>query len=262
MLGSDFENRRGLCCAHDGMHKARQVPMNAPLPRSAIATLLAVVPLVLVACDDPKPPPSATATASATAEAPKEKPFELPKTDEVKLPMVGDWVDRARSKLPAKEVGKLDAWLKKVVHMPVEIRGESRKALSETGELTCGYDDKMTCTFPGKLSSKAKYFVASTLVCVDRNGTVVHRADWKIPPDVKRDEVVGLPVDDGLMRECWSKDGESLRLELVGSPCVVPFPRQVRCAGEYNTCLHRCDNTESCELRCDVNRRKCLAVCK
>lgn len=238
--------------------------MSAPLPRFAVSTLLGVLlPVALVACDDPKPKPTAAATASASAtEAPKEKPFELPAPDEVKLPTVGDWVDRARSKLPAKDVGKIDAWLKKVVRMPVEIRGESRKALSDTGELTCGYDEKMTCTFPGKLSSKAKYFVASTVVCVDRNGSVVHRADWKIPADVKRDEVVALPVDDGLLRECWSKDAESLRLELVGSPCVVPFPRQVRCAGEYNTCLHRCKDAESCELRCDVNRRKCLAVCK
>lgn len=217
----------------------------------------------ITACEDPETGRSTSGAASASAEAPpKEKPFALPPAEEVELRMVGDWVDRARSKLPAKEVGKVDAWLKKAVQMPVGIRGESRNTLSDTGKLTCGYEDKMVCSFPGKLSSKAKYFVASMLVCVDQNGTVVKRADWKIPADVKRDEVVPLPVDEGLLRECWEKDAESVRVEIVGSPCVVPFPRQVRCAGEYNTCLHRCKNTEACETRCDANRRKCLAVCK
>lgn len=230
-------------------------------PTMLLGAVFAIGAFASASCDDPKTKPVASTTASAT-EVLKEKPFELPNPEEVKLPTVGDWVDRALSKLPAKDMDKLDAWLKKAVHMPVQIRGESRKTLSDTGELTCGYDDKLTCSFPGKLSSKAKHFVASTLACMDRNGTVVHRADWKIPAEIKRDEKVALPVEEGLIRTCWEKDGESMRIEVVASPCVVPFPRQVRCAGEYNTCIHRCKDVESCELRCDVNRRKCLAVCK
>jgi len=238
---------------------------NALGHRSATAfAALFIVGVATTGCDDPKPKPSATtANASATATTPpKEEPFELPAADKVKLSLVGDWVDRARSKLPAKDVGKIDAWLKKVVHVPVEVRGESRKTLSDSGELTCGYDKSMVCSFQGKLSAKAKHFVASTIACVDRNGTELKRSDWKIPPDIKRDEVVPLPVDDGLLRACWEEGGESLRMEVVGSSCVVPFPRQIQCAGEYNTCLHRCKGSESCEQLCDANRRKCLAVCK
>lgn len=224
--------------------------------------LFAIVAVLPAGCDEPKPQPELAAPSASVPSAPEEKPFDLPDPKEVKLDRVGDWVDRARSKLPTKDIGKLDAWLGKAVRMPVEVRGESRKTLSETGELTCGYVDKLSCSFPGKLSKASKHFVASTMVCVDKDGAAVKRADWRIPRETKREEVVALPVDDGLLRGCWEQGGVSLRLEVVGSPCVVPFPRQVRCAGEYNTCLYRCKGSESCEQTCDVNRRKCLAVCK
>lgn len=216
---------------------------------------------MVVGCESPKPSPSLEGQASVDKTEP-EPPFALPAAREVPLQRVGEWVDRARAKLPANEVSKIDAWLREAVRMPVEVRGESRKTLSDTTPLTCGYQEKMSCDFSGTLSEKAKHFVASTLLCMDKDDAILQRSDWKIEPNTPRGKVVKLPVDDGLLRQCWEKGGVSLRLEVVGMPCVVPFPRQVRCAGEYNTCLHRCKGEEPCEQTCDGNRRSCLAVCK
>ncbi len=221
--------------------------------------------LATMGCDEAealRPTPSTPPTPVKASNAPKQEPFALPDPSTVKLEEIGPWVDRGRSKLPSKQIGKLDAWLKEAVHMPVEVRGESRKTLSETKELRCGYSDKLTCSFPGKLSTRAKYFVASTLLCVGKDNEVLKLSDWKIPPKTKRGQVVDLPVDETLLRTCWEQGGTSLRMEVVGSPCIVPFPRQVRCAGEYKTGLHRCKGVKACEQKADRNRRRCLSVCK
>jgi hypothetical protein len=194
--------------------------------------------------------------------APPPAPFELPPKEDVKLTQVGDWVDRARNKLPKNDMGKLDAWLKEVVHVPVEVQRESKRLLTDVNEVRCGYDQQMVCSFDGKLSKAAKYIVGSQLVCLDSGDKALQRVDWKIPPLTKRGEVLSLPINGELMRKCLEAGGVKVRFELVGSPCVVPFPRQMRCAGEYSTCLHRCEASDTCEQVCDKNRRSCLSLCK
>lgn len=231
--------------------------------RPALCTSVALLMLAAIACDEPaKNEAKGHATPSATVSAPPPKPFELPPKGEVKLAQLGDWVDRARNKLPKDEMGKLDAWLKEVVHVPVEVQRESKRLLADVGEITCGYDTQLVCSFNGKLSKAAKYIVGSQLVCLDSGNKARHRADWKIPPLTKRGELLPLPVDGELMRKCFEAGGEKVRFELVGSPCVVPFPRQMRCAGEYSTCLHRCQDSDACEQICDKNRRSCLSLCR
>ncbi|MCL2823192.1 MAG: hypothetical protein FWD57_04310 [Polyangiaceae bacterium] len=212
-------------------------------------------------CDESKPVPAPVASASAAPETPQEPAFEFPDPEKVQLARVGDWVDRARSRLPEGELGKINDWLSKSVKVPVQVRGESRKTLLDSGNLTCGYTEKLTCTFPAKVSEKALHFVASTVTCLGNDGASVKQSDWKIAPDTPRGKQVDLPIDDLFLRDCWDKGGETLRMEVIGTSCVVPFPRQVRCAGEFNTCLHRCKGAERCEQTCDVNRTNCLAVC-
>ena len=241
-------------------------PMNTSVrSRAIVGSVLGLASAFMIGiggCEETKPAPEPVASSSAEVEAVQEPPFELPDPASVPLARVGDWVDRARARLPADQVEQIDAWLRKAVQVPVEIRGESRKTLSNVGNLTCGYKEKMACSFPATLSKNAQHFVASTVVCIGKDGSTVRRADWKIDPNTPRDtKDVDLPVDDGLLRDCWEQGTEKLRMEVIGSPCVVPFPRQVRCAGEFSTCLHRCKGAESCEQICDANRSKCLSVC-
>ena len=228
---------------------------------------MAALMIECIACEETKPAPAPVASTSIAQQSEPEPAFALPDPDLTPLARVGEWVDRGRSKLPDSEVGTLDTWLRKAVQVPIEVRGESRKTLLDVGNLSCGYKEKMTCTFPAKLSPKAQHFVASTVVCIghckspNKECEVVRRADWKIEPNTPRGQQVELPIDDGLLRECWEKGSEFLRIEAIGMSCVVPFPRQVRCAGEFNTCLFRCKGVESCEQVCDVNRTKCLSIC-
>jgi hypothetical protein len=204
----------------------------------------------------------ASARASAPEPPPPSQPFDFPSASGLPPNQIIPTVNRAARESPPGQDNRIDEWLQGI-HVPVDLLGPTRRFASDVGGLSCHYrEKKLACAIAAKLSESAKFFVASSLQCLDATGHVLQKSDWKAPLEARRGERVGLPVDEAFLTACFDGGGVKLGVELLASPCAIPFPHQVRCAGEYATCRDTCKSSPTCDDRCETNRLRCLDVCK
>jgi hypothetical protein len=202
------------------------------------------------------------AAASATPPPPQEKPFVFPAASGLPPGQIIPVVNRAVQQFAPGQENRIDEWIRGV-SVPVVLLGPSEKFVSEVGPLTFRYREKqLESSFPAKFPATAKFFVDSSISCIDASGNVLEKTDWEQPSKARRGERVELPVPGTLVEHCLTAGGVKLGLAVLASPCAIPFPHQVRCAGEYATCRSACADERSCQKRCENNRLDCLDVCK
>lgn len=227
------------------------------------------VAMLLPSCDKAQPPvardaalSAPVASSGATASEPS-KPFVFPPAKQTSLKEIPATVNRAKLSLPKDQWSKIDEWLQEVPGMPIELRGPTRRFLSDvTPTVACHVGDALSFSLNGKLDAKGAYVITSSLECLTKEGTTLKKIDWPIQPGLKRGEVVPFSIDEAFLVTCWAEGGGKLGVEVLTSPCAVPFPRQVRCAGEHATCRQTCKDDEACNQKCESNRLGCLDVCK
>jgi len=204
----------------------------------------------------------ASATATASAPPIPIAPFVFPAASGLPSGQIIPTVNRASRESPPGQDDRIDEWLRGVT-VPVDLLGPTKKFASEVGGLACRYrEKKLECAIPAKLPTSAKFFVASSISCIDSSGKSLQKVDWDAPAKSRRGERVDLPVAEPFLTHCLTEGGVKLGVELLTSPCAIPFPHQVRCAGEYATCRETCKQSPTCEDRCETNRIGCLDVCK
>ena len=235
----------------------------ARLARS-VAVLVAAASGLTVGC---KKEPTLVEKIIESAQAPEPsaappKDFVFPAMSAAAPKQVIPIANRAAKESPPGQESRIDAWVQQF-KLPVVLVGPTRKFASEVGPLGCRFPSKsLQCSIPAKLGTANKYFVASSLSCLDDKGQVLKKADWEAPSKSKLGEKVELEVPESFLDPCLAEGGVKLGIELLGSPCAVPFPHQVRCAGEYDTCRQTCKGAEACLQRCESNRLDCLKICK
>ena len=171
-------------------------------------------------------------------------------------------INRAASNLPAGQDGRIDEWLRGI-SLAIELLGPTKKFASDFGTPQCRYVAKvMQCSITAKLAENSKFFVTAKLACIDKDGKQGKTVDWEAPAKSKRGELVELAIPEPFLTPCLTDGGTKLGIELLASPCAIPFPHQVRCAGEHTTCRQTCKADPSCATRCEANRLGCLDVCK
>ncbi|MBI5534067.1 MAG: hypothetical protein HY898_15200 [Deltaproteobacteria bacterium] len=199
---------------------------------------------------------------SAEPPPPTPKDFVFPAMSGLSARDLIPTVNRARKESPPGQEGKIDEWLQGF-KFPVEPIGPTKKFASDIGSVLCHFRDKtLQCAIQAKIPEKHKFFVTSSLTCLNAKGEVVKKVDWESPAKSKRGELTELPVDEAFLTPCFAEGGAKIAVELLGSPCAVPFPHQVRCAGEYATCMQTIQGVEGGAQRCENNRLHCLDVCK
>ncbi len=203
----------------------------------------------------------ASAQAPASAPPAPTTPFAFPSASGLPPSQIMPTVYRAERDSPPGQEDRIDQWLRGV-SVPAEMIGPTKRFASDLSPLTFRYEAKtVQCAIRGRLAPSAKFFVTASLSCLDDTGKTVKKTDWDSPAKAKRGELVDLPVDAAFVTQCLEGGGVKLGVELLGSPCAIPFPHQVRCAGEYNTCRETCAQSPECNERCETNRLHCLDVC-
>ena len=196
----------------------------------------------------------------APPPAPKDFAFPAMSTLTPKqiLPVV---YQASKEPVPGQDA-KIDAWLRDF-KLPVQVRGPTKKFASDFEPMVCHYRDRtLLCVIAGKIAEASKFIVTSNLTCLNDKGEEIKKMDWEAPGKSKRGAKGDLEVPEKFLEPCLTEGGVKLGVEVLGSPCAIPFPHQVRCAGEYNTCRQTCKGVEACDQRCEANRLDCLKVCK